>query len=364
MGIEMYYLLYFFIIIVSFKENRNKLLEKILLLIFLLLSGISINGKDKITYGLLFDLYPSLSNLKYSFLNDDIAPIGFKILIALVKEINNNFNFFILMISLIGTIFYFKASNYIGKKFGINIWEMMIIYYPICYFSLNFSSYKQYLAAMIFFYSLKYLFEKKFIKYILLILLAYTFHKSAIILLIFLPIFYFEKFYIKIFITLVSGVVLEKIVLLKINPIYLSNEAGILGLILGLIYLLFGIIYFYKSKKNAENKNIFCIIFFYFILIVLFYGKTNFMYRFNLYFYCLFQFIFPIVLKKIRVKNIKKIYNIIFSVLGIIYLNINLSRKEIYIPYKVIFFHSYLESKDWNYEEVKKKYEFILKKSY
>lgn len=328
-----YFMVYFIIVMLSLGGKKQNKYKWVIFLFFSLFSGLSINGKDKVAYLAYFDSVPTLDNLSIKILKNSTYELGYFFLNSFVRYLTNDFRAFILLISIFGNLIYFKAAQYIKDKFCIDIWTMMIFYYPLCYFQLNFSFYRQYIAAMIFFYSIKYLVEAKKIKYIIFIFLASLFHKSAIILLVLIVIPYFKNMYKRIFFIIASSLIVYYFVEKRIDPIYKGTEYGIFGLLLCTLYLIIGILYFKKgNKKDSFPLSIFL---YFFILYNIFNGKNSFMYRFSLYFYPIFQFLIPLCLKNIKFKKIG-IYYIIFPIIGIAYIFIytNEDKRTKYIPYE------------------------------
>jgi hypothetical protein len=82
------------------------------------------------------------------------------------------------------SVFLWKTLKY----FTENKLLALLIYFSLLFFHLDMNLMRQALAVSIFFYSLKYIIQKNFFKYILFILLGFLFHWSIII---FLPLYFF-----------------------------------------------------------------------------------------------------------------------------------------------------------------------------
>lgn len=103
---------------------------------------------------------------------------GFCFYMSVIKLIGFNYYGFTLINSVVFYILFYKVL----KKYDYNINFILILFLYKIFFYNTFISLRQPIAILIFWLSLDYLKEKKYIKYFLMCTLAFTFHKAAIIL--------------------------------------------------------------------------------------------------------------------------------------------------------------------------------------
>lgn len=135
---------------------------------------------------------PDYYYYKFIFQNLDnkylIVEKGYIYFLLLCKKIINSYEFNILLTSFIGlSLIMMTFKKYTNMKLPI----FLYLLFP---FFLDIVQIRFFLAMSLFVFSLKYIIERKQIKYILLIVLAISFHKTAII---YFPIYYLYNFKIK-----------------------------------------------------------------------------------------------------------------------------------------------------------------------
>ncbi len=184
-----YYLILFifcfsmFLLSFVFKEKKSKKIIAIITLIVLcIMSGTRYNlgGADYAYYRSVYNAIPldnffaKLGSLSKSYGFEK----GFLVYSYFIKLLGFNYFGFTLINSI---IFYFAFYN-IVKKFDYNM-NFIIIMFLYKFFLYNtFVSLRQPLSILIFWYSLKYIKDKQYIKYYLLCILALFFHRSSFIL--------------------------------------------------------------------------------------------------------------------------------------------------------------------------------------
>jgi len=134
-----------------------------------------------------------------------------------------------------------------------------IVYLGLPVFLLNYSGLRQALAIGLCTLSLTFVEEKKFYKFLLLVLLAMTFHKTAIVYLIVYPVYHIklEKNLRWLSVVLIPIVyifryplfaILSKI--FKENAVATENDSGMLFVVFTLIYIF---CIFYSNNSNEQN---------------------------------------------------------------------------------------------------------------
>ena len=233
----------------------------------------------------------------------------------LVVYLKLPFNFLLLICSA----FFIIALAVAIYKYSPNVAFSWFLFVALGFFGNTFNAIRQYLAAAVFIFSLRYILKGKFISYLLCCLIAFYFHSSAIVL---IPIYFIKYFKLNkwtIAITLVGtflvGIFMEQITkLLSMITNFSYYERYYVTKILWepikLYYVLysFGMIcvflLFYLLRKKLQNLNdkqtktldLFMILFFFSVCIRML-GTFSHMFslvnRFSVYFFISIIFIIP-----------------------------------------------------------------------
>ncbi|MCL1967701.1 MAG: EpsG family protein [Fibromonadales bacterium] len=175
-----------------------------------------------------------------------------------LSQVTSNFNIILFFIIFIEIIFVFFTIYQWRDKFPI--WLGMLVFYAF-FFNLSFNAIRQCLALSIAFFGIKYIFERKFLLFAFWVLLGYLFHKSAILVLAYYPLFWYaNKYTSKKSILLLSVIFLSLIIFS--NQIFipiLSSLSGVVPRVDAIAYYLA-----YIEKDSSGYKN-----FIYFALLVL-----------------------------------------------------------------------------------------------
>jgi transmembrane protein EpsG len=149
---------------------KNKIASNILISIsFLLIAGFSaIRYHVGTDYG-SYELYFNGSYIQ------KMEP-GYHILNVIFYGYPNGFYAVIAIATLLTYFFLFKALNNQGVLF------FGLFFYILLFYALTNTFIRQGISAAIFLYSLRFILQRKFLKYLLLIILASTFHLSSLIL--------------------------------------------------------------------------------------------------------------------------------------------------------------------------------------
>ena len=214
------YLLIFFIPVfsyLSFNPGRNQHSS----FLFLFLLGLSLfvgfsdmfGGYDRYIYGEIFDNIADITTMKgkyseslyYNFYNSEF---GYTFLNVLISFFTENRYIFILIITLIIYIFLFISL----RKYTEN-YPLAVILFMGLWFFFTFTYLRQVLAATIVWLSIQYVVERKFWKFLVVFLIGFSMHNSAII---FFPLYFIplKKFSPK----LIVGVMIF-LLLLGLSPL-------------------------------------------------------------------------------------------------------------------------------------------------
>lgn len=173
-------------------QQNKQLWYNLLLLWFILISGLQYCvGTDIFEYIRFYQDFNAstfrLRDLDY-YMSNQKQP-GWIILTYLCKLITNDF----IIVKLIQAIFINVALFSFFKRETKYIFLCVLVYALISYFALNFNVYRHSFALGFALYGFSYLRQKRYINYYLFVALAWLFHNSAIILIIF-PLFNFLKY--------------------------------------------------------------------------------------------------------------------------------------------------------------------------
>ncbi len=144
-------------------------------------------GVDDLTYRRIFQTVQDIGPIQH-FFNTTMEP-GYLVLNYIVGLFTDDFQIMLILISIIGIFFFFKALEYERKN--INLFLAVFLFSTILYFY-YIGIIRLFLAASITAYALRFVMEKKTAKFIICILIAGTFHYSAIFMM-FLVYFSTEK---------------------------------------------------------------------------------------------------------------------------------------------------------------------------
>lgn len=327
-------------------KNRtlNNIGKYIILFLFFFVAGLSYKIHND--YEIYEKAYKNINLIKnYSF------EIGF-IQICKIFQKFLAFYQFKAVVYFINTILIYKGIRYFfSKKDTLNIIALLYLYGT--FYFLYLPSFRQSISISIFIFSLKYIFQKKFLKYALCIVLATLFHRSAAILFL----VYFFINWLK-----VNKKILIILMLLNIGLYYFDFFIPIiLGRLINILRLQSKGYYFKISDGGSPREFIFYALFYIFIIMI--YNKKNdfivkcFLlfqifyliqkyipigFRFMIYFHIFWLFVLILLFQNLKNKNIK--YIIKYFLILFIFFNFNLrfiktkAANGAYIP-----FHNSLE---------------------
>lgn len=138
-------------------------------------------GNDYESYGKWFDSIQNINILKPSdFL--------FNLLMLIVKVCTNSYLVFIFIsaILLIASVYYFSIFNTNSDKSPSYVWAIYT-FLTFGIYELSMSSIRQWMAGSVFLFAFRFIKEKKFWHYFILILIASLFHSSALFLIVIYP---------------------------------------------------------------------------------------------------------------------------------------------------------------------------------
>jgi hypothetical protein len=262
----------------------------------------------------------------------------------IIYRIADYFNTPLLVFVIFGLINYILIF-YTINKLSISKYESLIIFFSMFYLT-TLSIIRQGTAVAIIFYGFKYIKKKKLIKYIITCIIAFNFHRSAIIGFLLYPLYYISYYYVIGFIcifTLGIRYVLPRI-LETYFPRYISyivkeglmDTSGHYMRIFYIVLLLYCIIISYIGKTFKKNRGLFSIITLGVILPFVLGGHTG--GRIAEYFLIYFVLLIPNINSKLNI-NKRIIILIPFYMYFFLYLlsTVYLSKSSEYVPYRFYF---------------------------
>lgn len=237
-------------------ENRKRIalfLYSIVLFFFYFLKDLSV-GADYIAY-VNFFLYELPED--FSFLIDpDYYGFekGFTLLNLLISLFNRDiifFNFiFAILLTVLPIYFVYKYSSY--------FWISIFLFFSLGIYTNSFSLIRQTLAVYICWLSIPYIVERKILKFMLIVLLAFSIHKTA---LIFIPLYFVYRYKLD-FKYVITMFAFTAVIFVLISPLmqmltfYLQlNDYTDLDVSGGFTFLLFLVLIFIISYIFIDTNN-------------------------------------------------------------------------------------------------------------
>ncbi|WP_308636708.1 EpsG family protein [Paenibacillus silvisoli] len=186
--------------------------------IFLLLAAFrdSVVGNDTAEYVRQFGYYKGLPYFNY---NLDISRYesGYVLLNTVIKTFTDNYTVLLFIVSL----FYLYSVGRFINNYSKFIWLSVFIFYTLGIYFMVFNLLRQCIAIGIFIIAIDFIIKGKPFKYLLSILLATLFHKTAIVL---LPLYLLRNKKMNFKIVIVSLLILSFILLFFDNIMLLVNK--------------------------------------------------------------------------------------------------------------------------------------------
>lgn len=291
-------------------KNCKKYFCIIVFLLFTIMQGfraIDI-GSDTEKYVKFYNLSKNFSLIEILLCKNWVIEPGYGLLMKLIVTLNIPSQVFLIIVAAVinggFTYFIYKES----KAPLIST----IIFLGAEFFILSFTALRQMIAVMLILNSFKYIKQKKLFKFICMVLLASTFHKTA---LIFLPAYFFKDIKITKKVMLFCLIVFFIVQLIGIpvltflikqfyyDSYLISTGGGFTQTLVILVYLLFGL-YFYK---HVERENHILYIFIYIAFLIQSLAcRINMAGRLMWYYYIFLVIFLPMIIEKI---SSKKLFN-------------------------------------------------------
>ncbi|MBQ8472246.1 MAG: EpsG family protein [Bacilli bacterium] len=312
----------------------------IFLVLFLVLRSPSV-GVDTDNYKKIFEYCHEVDFLK--LFTHGRHEVAYKYYCKFISTIYNNYSFFLMVtsvLSMIGVYYFIKdnSKNYLNS---------LLIFITFNFYGYFFGILRQSLAISILLYSLKFVKNRKLLKFLLAVFLASLFHKTA---LVFLPIYFVYNLKInkKIIITwavfigvflIFKNVILNFIFEYIYKPESLEALSGDGYKMLILLFAVSIASYFYQDKLLKQDKNNQLFINMTFIATIIQVLATIFStaYRVTLYYSFAIIIVIPNILKLIENKKLRIILTILMYLVLILYFYLMTTKLVNYVEYHFVF---------------------------
>lgn len=248
-----YIMFIFLVLFLFFLDNKyktkNNFFEKSSIVIIMIFSAIRFDtGWDYMSYFNIIKYNDRFQYYRFEPFNRFIFNIA---------RYFDNVQLFFLFYAILTPVLYYLVI----KKYSTNRHLSIYIFITESLFLLTtFSSLRQGIAAAIIFFGTKYIVEKNFLKFFITVFMATGFHSSAVITIIFYPIYFIRLEKRKLLILLLIFPFFKEFLLVLSNyllpqyAVYFSQSADSGGL-LAFLYLFYGLLAFLAYDNRASDKN-------------------------------------------------------------------------------------------------------------
>jgi hypothetical protein len=281
-------------------------------------------------------MYPRLDNIVID--RSELFP---RLFYYIADFFNLPFLFFLFL-----AIINYMLVFHIIEKYSLSKYESIIVFVSLFYLT-TLSTVRQGAAVPVLFWGFKYIKDKKLFKYILVCIIAFNFHRTAILGLVLYPLYHMKKYGIVIFLSSIM-VVFVRLIFPKILEIYfpyflqylsirsLAESSGNFMKYFYLILFVYCLINILVNKDFKKNKGYISIITVGVIFPFIMGGHTGM--RVAEYFFIYFVLLYPNANRKKNIKR-KAIMLFIFYAYFFIYLfvSVYINKSTAYVPYKIYF---------------------------
>lgn len=298
---------------------------------------------DYKNYTDLFYLYNKFSFIelyKANFQNE----IGFIYLNKIIGLFTNDAIYFFIITTLVILFGFFHHL----KKYSVNVWLSILMFVTAGSYYASFNITRHIFAVAIIFAGSKFLYERRFIKWVLVVLIATLFHKTAIIM---IPFYFILNFRINIknWLLIITGSVAVFLLFDNIVDIaqqyfyeqYTDNSYGMWGqaitnIVLPVAFLMFNLLNIKKlNPENITHRIWFNAGIFYafFNILAL---QIEMVERLGRFFAPYSLLLIPLMFSKMQNKNLRVIYMMVLIIMLVLYNYVILS-DSVFDPYYFIW---------------------------
>lgn len=330
-----YYIMFLFLLIGYYLCEIKKSDENII--IFLILSGIIFIGVSTLRYSIGYDyfsyesIFKTISKMNFSEINTLYKDtfIGYAYINKIVELLNGNYIILLLVCNTFMTI----TVIWFIYNYSCMPWISIFLYITFQFFAHSMNIFRQSIAVSIFLLSYPFIRDRKFIPYLILILILSSIHISGLILILLYFIINMNTSLKSMLIIIIPALIVyifdEQLLTVLINYIHPSfarykdsfywRGNGISYIILPTFYFICTIIF--KNKLIAKNKKNEILIntSLYNFIIYFFITKHFILERFSIYVFIFSIILIPEILSTLKTKFSKKCGLYITIMIGVFY---------------------------------------------
>lgn len=181
----LYILVLIYIIYLSIRyprlNNKSLGLFYLLFIIFVLLAGFRYNlGTDTYAYTKEYKTFPTLFQLKYSFIKNSPYQILWILFESSLRTLTKSFYLLQTILAIFVNFVVFRTI----RKYSINPFFSVLLYYIFFYLNLNMEIIRESISISLLLIGVNYISEKRYFKYFTLATIAFLFHESGLVLFI------------------------------------------------------------------------------------------------------------------------------------------------------------------------------------
>lgn len=324
-----YYWCIVFILLFALISDISKNKKFFLLMSYILLVFISSFRGNTVggDLGNYLPLYREVSNMSFS---DMLSPTKygypFIFLNKIISFISTNEQFFIIITSIINISFVFLFIRKYSKVF----WLSVLLYITFAYYTNSFNSIRSSMALGCILFSYKFILARKYIKFLLMVVLATSIHLSAVVLVFLYPfskikpnlLFIVSSVLCCFFISEIMGPIILYVSSLY-NPQYAMYESESSGKTL--LMLLFAITlfaWFFNRKQKDNSILFFTSVMLYATCLQCFAPYFGLMTRCSLFFHISLIVLIPNVLYVTKLKRFRELTYLSVIILSLLYFKV------------------------------------------
>lgn len=142
-------------------------------------------GSDTWNYKrVYFDIIPSYKTISQVLADESYLDTGYLLFVWLSCHIQNQYWFMLFLTQLLTITFYYLGYKRFGKYLKSDFFSFTF-FYVFLFYNHSLNVMRQELAVSVVFFAFSYLWEKRYIHYIIWTLVAFSFHSSVIVSLVF-----------------------------------------------------------------------------------------------------------------------------------------------------------------------------------
>ena len=322
------------------KQNKKYcLIIFLLLLLFLLLRSDKV-GIDNYNYKKIFEYCHRLNFIElFSYGRHEI---GYKFYNRIISLIYYDFNFFMMVtsiVSMIGVYFFIRdnSKNYIYS---------FLIFMTFNFYGFFFGIFRQVIAISILLYGIKFIKERKIFPFLISVFLATLFHKTAFIFILAYPLYNIKinKTILIAWICMISLFLIFKNNIINIILNYIYKPADVIGQggggykMLIMLFVLSCVCYYMQDKLLKQDKSNRLFINMIFLATIIQCLSTVFgnAYRVTLYFSFAMIIVIPNIIEVIKKREIKNILTILMIISLSVYYYYMTSNLINYVQYSFL----------------------------